>query len=362
MTLRACLRARLRRAWLLSTLLFLTGCAHLHADMQDMTLAYEQSIETHSRQVILLNLLRASDGLPMIFTAIPTWTGSGGVQGTAGVNGQLFGRLLGDGRLSASMDVSRSFNFTLSSLDNAQFTQGFFADVPLDRFHVFASSSEQSPGLVYTLMVARIDLDFGLHAPQRFTNQANAAHFQAFQQALQELLASGLRTELAPPGQAPEPQALAYRFCADASQAAQEPALAFAPSLACRRAGARPIQGAVAAEPSPAVQAMSIDLRSTRDVFRYLGSMVRQDLETGHDGAGAWRWDRVDGKPLLDLRRGRPAPGQRSVAAVSYQGQDYFVALDDGSQSAAVFEVLASLLAMNKISGSIPASPGIVVR
>jgi hypothetical protein len=380
---------RLRRLGSLGLCLAASACTAWHPDMQDMTVAYENAISTHQRQVILLNLLRASDKLPLSFSTIATWTGSAGLTSSTGMSGQLFGQMLSNAGISSSLDVRRDFNFTLASLDNAEFMQGFFADLPLERFHVFASSADQEPLIFYTLLVAAISLNPEADDSHRWNNQPDARNFQAFQTGLHQLLAVGLRTEikheqqalgpamntsqalefvkfnyanLKPPTQLlPEHRDgqviyqnvatdLSYRFCFAAPP--QPTAWAISPAIRC----ASPKRAAPAPQPGAPLDAITVDLRSTRDVFKYLGGIVHQQRAVNPSTAA------VTGKPLLRIVKGKPAAGAPVIASASYQGETYFVPLDDASHSAAVFDILSTLLTMNKIPGAIPASPGILIR
>lgn len=363
--------------------------------MKEMAIAYENSIEIHQRQVILLNILRASADLPMSFTTIPTWTGSAGINAGGGVGGQLFGQLLSNADLNISVSASRNFNFTLSSLDNAEFMKGFFSDIPLERFHVFSSSAEQSHDIFYTLLVSGISLNPNTAQVQGYQNQVDSRQFQSFQAVLKKMLAAGLKTEprlefkpVGPllskdevvqilktnastmkgqfqlvetnrPGITSFQTMLAeraHRFCFDLPRAKRD--LTVVRSMTCA-GSAQPEP--LAATDGEHLEAITVDIRSSRDVFKYLGRIVRKDLARTA-AAQPDDLNLVAGKPLLRIVKGHPAPGVQTVASVNYLNAPYFIPLDDSSHAGAVFDILASLLAMNKISGAIPASPGILVR
>lgn len=389
-----------RWAGALCAALALGGCSSWRPDMQDMTAAYENSIELHQRQVILLNLLRASVNLPMSFTTIPTWTGSAGITTTAGLANQTLAQLLGSPGMNLAVDVNRNFNFTLSSLDNAEFMKGFLADIPLEQFHVFASSAQEQQALVYTLLLAGITLDPDTPQAQPFRNLADPGRFQAFQTVLQRLLAAGLTTTpqrslkpmgpvlskadaievlKAPPSSIKGPLEMVsangpggagyqlaqveegHRFCLQPARPGATWRVSSALACGSASADASAPRGVGAAAAVERLDGLLIDVRSTRDVFKYLGQVVAQSAAqaaAGQADAGPV----ILGKPLLRVVQGRPAAGQLTVATVQYLGRHYFVPLDAQSHSAAVFELLSSLLAMNKITGAIPASPGILIR
>jgi hypothetical protein len=270
------------------------------------------------------------------------------------------------------------------------------SDIPLERFHVFSSSADQSSDLFYTLLVASISLNPSTALAQVYPNQADDRKFHAFQTVLQKMLAAGLKTEpryeLRAMGpvlnkeeaiqilksnlssmkgqfqlvetirsgvtsyQAMVPEG-AYRFCMGTASAQRDYAVGRSIACAANVHTTAPFS-APGIEP---LDSIAIDIRSTRDVFRYLGRLVRKDL-LQMQTASATELNNVAGKPLLRIIKGQPAQGVQTVASVNYLDASYFIPLDDSSHGAAVFEILASLLAMNKISGAIPASPGILVR
>jgi len=62
------------------------------------------------------------------------------------------------------------------------------------------------------------------------------------------------------------------------------------------------------------------------------------------------------------VNKGNVGFGERTIASVDYFGNAYSVPLTDNGYSAVVFDLLSLLVTMNKIPGSIPASPGILVK
>lgn len=387
----------LHRLLLALPVLVLAGCAATPIDMSDMADAYAQNIEEHERRVILLNILRAGHELPMGFTTIPTWTGSGNLRTSTGVGGQLFGQLLSNASLNASAEVGRSFNFSLSSLDNAQFTRAFLADLSMDHLHALASSSEHRPRLLYTLLLSDIRLNPDAETELHHANEAIPEDFERFQAQLSALLDAGLRTEVAtlrsPVGPVlqreeaiaflgrnanPSPDSLrimnvgggtgyqimsvrtAARFCLVPHRMTQFAQARLGRGIAC----ASSTGGLPASDELPAGgDALSLDVRSGRDVFRYLGRMARRQMH----GAGGWvatvpEAAGAPAKPLLVIRTGRPPAGTQAIAATHYMGQDYHVPLEGSGHSAAVFDLLSVLLSTYKVPGSIPASPGILLN
>ena len=395
-----------RRLFLALSGLMLAGCATTPVDMSDMAEAYAQNIEEHERRVILLNILRAGNDLPMVFTTIPTWTGSGNLRTSASLGGQLFGQLLGNANLSASAEVGRSFNFSLSSLDNSQFTRAFLADLSMDHLHALASSSEHGPRLLYTLLLSDIRLNPDSGGEVHHANEAQPHDFDRFQTALGALLDAGLRTEVAtsraPVGPVlqraeaiaflgstanPSPDSLrtmnvggnaqgyqimslrtVARFCLAPHRMSRFNQARFGRHIACAGGDGR----LPASDELPSGgDVLSLDVRSGRDVFRYLGRIARRQMDDPHDwvatlpaarGASVPDMPATHSDALLVVRKGRAPAGTQAIASTHYMGQDYHVPFDGSGYSAAVFDLLSVLLSTYKVPGSIPASPGILLN
>lgn len=122
--------------------------------------AYSATLSEHERNSLLTNLVRASEGLPLQFTTIPTVVGSGTVVGTMSIGADIVssspsfvpGFFSAADRSvvkpSASLATSRQFNFTLAALDNEQFTRGYLSDLTVSSVNFFTSTSEVSQELL----------------------------------------------------------------------------------------------------------------------------------------------------------------------------------------------------------------------
>ena len=114
------------------------------------------------------------------------------------------------------------------------------------------------------------------------------------------------------------------------------------------------------------VELMTITLRSTRDVFRFVGQVIMAQTDRNPPDVISIRTDTGKGQwqdiPLLIVNKGRQGAGEQTIASVVYFGETYTVPLNDNGYSAVVFDLLSLLVTMNKIPGSIPASPGILIK
>lgn len=411
--------------------LALGGCSAVGPSFNEMTKAYTASIEQHTRDTILINMMRAAYDMPLTFTDIPSVLGTGTINTMAGASATIYSAspVSVPGFFSAGpesgytfggqLSTSRQFNFTLSSLDNQQFTKGFLTTIPLDNVHFFSRSNHLSKELLYTLLIDSIEIKERGQPAKTLLNNPNTEDYPQFQQLLYTLLDAGLTTEAVrlekPIGpRFSEEQATKMigevgklmmdagrltgasidikpstvggrtfyqlhaaksetRFCMAPPN--QNPAITtrFGPHILCSPqtglSGGPAVKSAVvgsAKGPDPTVEMMSINLRSTRDVFRFVGQVIMAQTTrtppltvTIRTQTTAKQFEDI---PLLVVNRNTSAPADQTIASVVYFGAQYSVPLRDNGYSSVVFDLLSLLVTLNKIPGSIPASPGILIK
>lgn len=383
------------------------GCASVSPEIGDMTRAYSDAIERHEMNQILRNLLRAADGLPMRFQAVPTVVGTGLLESNAGLSGKLMGGFLDNASASPSLKSSRGFNFNLASLDNERFTSAFVGDLSLETINVFSSGNVDRQTL-FTLVLQSIGLKGAGETEHHIENDASSREdHRRFQSMLADLVAAGLRTEtffrLTPLGadlsrdewlnrylnsrlatdsavrsvEVDTPSGPAYRlvrreralrFCLSPQDYLKLSGVRVNRWLECRP----PDMSARAEVQRPshdheAHSSLHFNIRSTRDVYRFVGQMIKAQM-----GSDPWTpMIRVLGQragvtagmhPLIVVRKGEPKPGERAIAITEYHGSTYYVPLEDSGLSAQTFEALSLLLSASMVKDAIPASPGILVR
>lgn len=372
-----------------------------------MTRAYSDAIERHEMNQILRNLLRASDGLPMRFQAVPTIVGTGLLESTVGLSGKVLGGFLDNASTSPSLKSSRGFNFSLASLDNERFTSAFVGDLSLETINVFALSNMERQ-VLFTLVLQSATISGDNAGPTHVENDSSTpAAYARFQAVLSDLVASGLRTEtfhrLTPIGSdlsrdewlnryltsrladdsavrtleietatGPRYRLLrrerVVRFCLSPQDYLKRTGMRVDQWLECRPAGLglraeamRPTQD------NDVSTSLHVNIRSTRDAYKFVGQIVKAQLgpqpwiptlQVLGQGTGV----RPGQHPLIVVRRGEPGPGERTLAIAQHQGETYFVPYDNSGLSAQVFESLSLLLSASMVKDAIPASPGILVR
>lgn len=394
--------------WVCLVASLLGGCAAVAPDVGDMTRAYAASVEQHERNQILKNLLRASDGIPMSFTTVPTVVGTGQLEGSAGINGKLFSDVLGNATNNLTLRSLRSFNFTMASLDNERFITAFLRDLSLDTVHVFVSGDFHRQ-LLYTLVVDGITFNTGLNDQRLIENGTSSqSRFEQFQLTLKDMVASGLTTERTlrtePIGidltreelladrrffgtdlatdrgvqvmRVSTPEGERYRvvrllphtrFCLSPQEYAKHSGFRLAPSLSCRSPQQQNTSSPSTPLQSDGYHSLVFDIRSAREIYRFVGRLAMSQMRQSEWVPSIYLPERQAGipagfHPLIVLRKGQPAPGERVLAVAEHMGENYFVPFENAGFSSRVFEYLALLLSISMVKDAIPAQPAILIR
>jgi hypothetical protein len=374
----------------------------------DMTEAYERAMDMHQKRSLLSNMLRASDNLPMVFTDVSTVQGTGTIaitnSATASDTGKLatyFSPAIGSTLSSFSaLQTSRSFSFSLGSLNNEEFLRGLLTNTPMEDMLFYLRSDNPPKELIASLLIDSIEIIGPDHVKKIYLNDPLAKDYKAFQSVLYQLIDDGLSAESIPQildiGPAlskadftkalpdlsklvqakirfrklntkPETYQLSItqpkaRFCMDLSISKRR----FGQQLDCKNiTQLTQSDSLVNKHDSTNDEKLVINLRSTRGVFQYLGKLITLQTST-HPVITTVRVSTASGnfeeQPILLVQKGYTFNMEQMIATTSYQGTSYHVPLSQSGYSARVFELLATMVTMNKTSGTIPASPGVLIR
>ena len=322
---------------------------------------------------------------------------------------------------SVGLSVNSSFNFTQSSLDNSQFMTSFLSDI---RPEVVASLTNNQVGpksILYSLVIDTIELrDKNNVVISKFFNNPYLPNYGEFQKALYRLIEAGLSTEIvmeklvvsAPmsadalnrnlvaavaaqsqPGTMIMPiktggvtqyqvvrMMPSTRMCLN-KQAEQNvlgqtfaesafcnsEAVGILPKKALEPAAAEALRTAGVGKDSRLV----IKLRSTRNVFDFLGTLVKlqngdpaRQIKVMNSDAIALNPSLINDTssaiPLFIVNKDRSVG--KSMTSVTYQNETYTVPSDSNSYTREVLTLLSQLLTLNKVPGSIPASPAVLIK
>ena len=108
----------------------LSGCGSTNSTtFRSMSAAYREVVEAYSNDNILINVVRASQKMPVSFLDIPSIMGTGNVSANAGVTATANSISTMSNTLTPNvgLTVSGGYTFTQSSLDNATFMKPFLS-------------------------------------------------------------------------------------------------------------------------------------------------------------------------------------------------------------------------------------------
>ena len=414
--------------------MMLSGCASVSPDFSDMSQSYQKSIEKYQNNNFLLNIVRSSKEMPLSFLDIPSVIGTGNISETAGLAGLFYSASPGSGLAGAftassnglsytnpslTLSLGRSFNFTQSSLANAQFEKEFLSTIPIETINFFARH-HIPPELIFSLTIDSIEVAKPDGTTKEYFNNPTSPHFDEFQALMRHLIQYGLTTEVVktenPLGPALDvkklgpslPQTILQyvgsknsnkldfkpasvknpdlyqftqetttaRLCFAAYKNIQAVRREFGDSMLCQnplgttqqkveRLG---ITGTLS--PNKDKTSLAIRIRSNRDVYHFLGEVLTAQIQAqpritfleptviSNQQKKSLNEEKV---PLLVINK-NPPMGTKSIATVDYDGDSYIIPAENNGYSALVIDVLSQFLNLNKIPGSIPASPAVLVK
>jgi hypothetical protein len=191
----------------------ITGCTSTRSgSFKDMSSAYREVVEQYSTDNILLNIVRASNNMPLSFLDIPSVVGSGSMSVNASIGADVYSRTpssvagffsaantISDSSNSSGslgMSVNNGFTFTQSSLDNSAFMLAFLKEMPIEYVDYKGTERLRPRTVEYSLLIDKIELvSPDGNKVLRFINDPMAPHYQKFQEALLLLIEVGLRAE-----------------------------------------------------------------------------------------------------------------------------------------------------------------------
>jgi hypothetical protein len=414
----------------------LGGCAAPSPSFLEMSQVYQSEVEKYQNNNLLLNVIRASKNMPLSFLDIPNVIGTGNLSTTVGLGAFIYGGAPSSvsgffsppapsafgtssySNPSASISVGRSFNFTLSSLQNAQFEKGFLEKISLDVVHFF-TSDHVSKELLFLLLIDRFEFVTPDGKTNKLSNNPLLPGYADFQKQLRKLVDGGLTTELITSqikvGPPIKPEQLLdgnglvsyvglndknivlqdiskgnqklfqlvqnvkqVRFCFAPTKYESEIVEYFGEGMLCHNPLGiddkknQPVSPLTADKQKSkfAPKPLLISLRSTKDVFQYLGAVYSvQASSTNPFTVGLRKWvDKGNSKlelsddlaPLFVVSAG--SPKERVVANIGYDGDQFYVPTQNSGYSVYVINLLSQLVNLLKIPGSIPASPAVLIK
>jgi hypothetical protein len=389
----------------------LGGCtAPVTPNFAEMSATYAGILEQYQINSILMNVVRSSLERPLSFLDMPNINGSGSINTSPNISGTLmgvsYGALAGSlSSLSPSLGVSfgNSFNFTQSSLDNATFWKGFLTEIPLETLKFFGKNHIPNE-VIFTLTVDQVQIIKPSGEVVYYVNHPLRPNYERFQNMMYGLLKNGLRidlvsvpnyiglpqtelelkrtygddpisnmsnmgidAQLVSDGQEKKYQAIrfvkGYKFCMARNEFESEVTKEFGEDIFCNKKNNNPSKNQ---EPK---SGLVIVMRSPRNVFDFLGQVTEaQTIDPSNLlmlPPTPITFNKKVGQSkryaLFVINKNNSTP--RSFASVkTVDGDLYEIPGDNNGYSPMVMDILSQLLILSKIPGSIPPSPGILIR
>jgi hypothetical protein len=394
--------------------LALGGCQSME-DFSDWSAGYDKAVEASQNENMLINMVRAAYNRPLHFTAISVVRGNGQASPSLGLTGQFpFANPFKGGGIGAgpSLAVSGGFNFDMASLDNAEFMGGLVTPIAPSTVNSYVNQGIPRE-LLFNLLIQKVTISDGTRT-DTYVNDPTRADYQNFQITLKNLLDLGLTTETAsdvlpfgPSLSAAEmknPQVLqvlsqaiaagamvqqngpdAYQMAKPVSQArfcfmGGGPSMPKLPTSALCSAIAQSAKTSAEASTSGEHQfatgssigdfrnaSMTVTVRSTRDVFNYLGNLIYMQVASGKPIH--LEMQTQEAKDFNYLKRGddllvvvKNRPRSDDIVKIDYEGNTYSIPSENQGNSALVFTIVSQILMLSKTVNLIPASTAVEIH
>jgi hypothetical protein len=399
----------------------LGGCTStLTPDFGQMSSKYANTLEQYQINMIFQNILRAADNRPVSFLDMPTINGSGSIGITPSVGALFTGGAIPynasynviQGGLSAvtpntSMTLNNTFNFTQSSLDNAVFWKGYLNELPLETVKYFADNNIPKE-VFFSLVIDEIQFVQPNGQKQTYINNPLRPDYPEFLKQLYGLINEGLGAnlipsllEIGPPmtiekfkpqlGEKgleflkesgitlkkvdgpqkymfqPVQMSQQYKRCINVDKYENFIAQQYPKGLYCQETVVEMMDKQ---DPLKKNQPkLNVKLRSTNNVFEFLGQVVKAQLAekpylvTLPPTAGTFNdnQDKVNRYALLVVDKDKPTKKPFS-SIEGLDGDVYSIPSENHGYSSLSIKLLSQLMSLQKIPGSIPSSPSVLLK
>lgn len=401
--------------------LVLGGCGTATApDFSAMSSKYANTLEQYQINMIFQNILRASENRPVSFLDMPNINGSGSITATPSLGALFAGGAFPanasylpiSGGLATltpnvSLTVGNNFNFTQSSLDNAVFWKGYLSQLSIENVKYFEHNHIPKEVLL-SLVVDEIVITKPNGDTHTLINNPLRPEHPEFQRHLYKLIEYGLGAylvdtsqKIGPPISAnniksrfgdnafqvmkeagitlqkvnsssellfqPIQVSMQYKLCIKTNKYENFVRQEYGPEIFCEETLAEQTKKPSTAK---AVQPkIAIRIRSTNNIFEYLGEVVRAQLNTPPylvtlpPTSTTFRDNKGSKNEFVLLLVNKDKPTPRPFAAIEALDESiYSIPSQDNGYSPLAIKLLAQFMSLQKIPGSIPASPSVLLR
>jgi len=378
----------------------LSGCSGPAPNFYDMSSSYAIALGKYQQNNIFLNVVRASEKMPMNFLDIPSILGTGMLTVSPSITGSFGAAAFGSGiagpsglglaSLSNSVTSTLSvtnmnqFTFTQSSLDNATFWKSFLSKVPLSTIEYFMQNRTPKE-VIYSLVIDSILIVKSDGEIMAFNNSPlDKTNYQEFEKILYKLIDAGLTVSAENPlsqtrknnklGTTPDILTAdkstlnpnEFRFCIDGRKNANNlQELNLDESIFCEN------KDTAKDKKIAAKSYLRINLRSAKNIYDYLGAVVQAQLEENNPvlvtlppSSYTSRNERFRGTQnhyaLLVVKKNDPTNSFITVEGL--QNNVYTVPMSNDGYSRLTLELASQIITLSKIPGSAAPSPALLVK
>ena len=407
----------------LVSLLLVQGCSSQGPSFSDMSQSYQSLLEKYNLNSALLNVVRASQNRPLSFLAIPSITGSGSISETGGISANVLSAVPSTvgGFLSAGAGtyygggyeatLGRSFTFTQSSMDNAEFSKKIMTPISLETIN-YLNNRHINKELLFSLTLSSIEIKRPGQDPVVYNNYPDSKSYAEFRQQLSRLVKLGLSTQAMEKKETVGPlmpevfrdkevldffeaktkhrltlekvstkngvyfQVFQTReianICFTKNDEAHAVAEEFGDKFFCfNHFGEYDKKSNYIALNESTVKDNQKTLirfvtRSTSEIFDYLGSILRTQINNPDKNPTISRNTSAAGNsaeektPIFVIEKNNTL--SKKLAVISYNDDTYSIPDENNGYSPLVVNIIAQLLALSRVPGSIPQSPAVLIR
>lgn len=401
--------------------LLLTGCGSVGTpDFGQMSSKYANILEQYQINMIFQNILRSSENRPVSFLDMPTINGSGSISTTPYASALFSGGIFPynasylpiNGALNTitpgvSLTVGNSFNFTQSSLDNAVFWKGYLNELPIENVKYFVHNHipkevllslvvdeiiiTKSNGETITLINNPLRPDhaefqrhlyklisYGLGAYMVDTSQKigppmNVANLKTTfgDNALEAMKSSGIVLQKVGKSSElmfqPVQVSQKYKLCINTNQYENFVRQEYGEGVFCQETLAEEV---TKSNPEKKLQPkLSIRIRSTSNIFEYLGHVVKAQLSenpymvTLPPTATTFKSTMAGSNEYALFVVSKNQSISRPFSSIEgLDGDVYSIPSTNNGYSPLTIKLLSQFMSLQKIPGSIPASPSVLLK
>ena len=399
----------------------LSGCGSTGApDFSEMSAKYANILEQYQINMIFQNILRSSENRPVSFLDMPNINGSGSITTTPYASAFFTGGILPynasylpiNGGLNSitpgiSLSVGNTFNFTQSSLDNAVFWKGYLNELPIEMVKYFEHNHIPKEVLL-SLVVDEIEITKSNGETLTLINNPLRPDHEEFQKHLYKLISYGLGAylidtsqKIGPPlgvsnlkstfgdnafeamkasgivlqkvGSSSELKfqpiqiSKKYKLCINTNKYENFVRQEYGDSIFCEETLAQQIgKPSVDKKSQPK---LNIRIRSTNNIFEYLGQVVKAQLAekpymvTLPPTATTFNSNtsKTNQYALFVVNKNQSTPRPFSNIE-GLDGNLYSIPSENNGYSPLAIKLLSQFMSLQKIPGSIPASPSVLLK